>query len=213
VLGVLLGPAVLGRLAPDAYDPLFVGSGDTTALTAAEQELDLFLTDSQTRQAQIDKIVKEYALVGSEDDSTTIARDEQIIALNNRFAEQELKLRNNVVVALGQVTIRRNAHLDKLSGMSTTMLLLIVIVLAAEAILSPQRSELEKGQTALPPALSRLITVRYGLAAGWLMLMLAQPTWLRGIAPTFGIILLTVVLVAGLAPLGKKENTVPDTFS
>ena len=82
-----------------------------------------------------------------------------------------------------------------------------VILFAAEAILSPQRDELEQGKATLPPALSRLITIRYGLAAGWLMLMLAQPIWLKGIDVVFGGLLLAIVLVAGLVPLGKKADT------
>lgn len=204
VLGVLLGPAVLGRLAPPQYDTMFVGSGDTTALDAAQADLDDFLTNEERRQEKINDIIAQYELVGSDDDSIAIAKEEQLFALTNQFADEEQALRDAMVSAMGEVSVRQQAYRDKLLGMSTVMLLLIVVLLAAEAILSPQRDEIEAGKTRLPPALSRLITVRYGLAAGWLMLMLAQPVWLRGIDPIFGGLLLVVVLVAGLVPLGKR---------
>lgn len=204
VLGVVLGPAVLGRLAPQVYDPMFVGSGDMTEADAAEAELDKFLNDADTRKALIDQVIADYELVGEEGDSITTARDEQLLALNNRFADEREKLQDAVMVAMGEVTIRREAHREKLLNMATALLLLIVLLFAAEAILSPQRDEIEQGRAVMPPVLSRLITVRYGLASGWLLLMLAQPVWLRGIDLVFGVLLLAVVVVAGLVPLGKK---------
>ena len=206
LLGVLLGPAVLGRLAPDLYDPMFMGSGDVSELEEAQAELDRFLNDADTRQARIDNIVKQAEFLG-EGDSAEVATQSQILALTNDFADEEERLKLNVDIA--SELIRKNnqePHLKKLSGMATMMLLLIVLLFAAEAILSPQRDDLEQGKATLPPVLSRLITIRYGLAAGWLMLMLAQPVWLKGIDVTFGVLLLVIVLIAGLMPLGKKAT-------
>ncbi len=212
VLGVLLGPAVLGRLSAEYYDTLFVGSGDTTHMDQARDALTQFVSDADTRQALIDQIIAKYQIVGGEDDSTAIARDEQLMQLNNRFAQEQDRLEQNLVAASSEVALYRETHLDKLLGMATAMLILAVMLFAAEAILSPQREEIEQGRAALPPILSRLVTVRYALLAGWLMLMLAQPVWLRGIDLTFGLVLLLVVLVAGLVPLGKTSNKkAPDT--
>jgi len=205
VLGVLLGPAVLGRLAPQVYDPLFVGSGDTSALEAAQAELEAFRTDDAERQALVDEVIQQYEAVGGDDDSVAIAKQEQITAINNRFAEQEEALRDAVMAARGEVAMARQAHLDKLSGMATMMVLLVVGLLAAEAILSPQRKEVVEGEAGVLPIVPRLVTVRYGLMAGWLMLMLAQPHWLRGIDPVFGGLLLVVVLGAGLVSLGRQK--------
>lgn len=239
VLGVLLGPAVLGRLAPPTYDALFEGTGDLSEVQQARAELEKLDTGeidftqskqataafeafdqaNQLRTQRIEKIKKQYEIIGSENDSTAIARDEQVRAIQDeqqtdlatlqlRLIEIKQSMKDrlafDVAQAQAKVEQRRDAHRDKLMGMATVMLLLIVVLHAAEAILSPQRSELEQGKAALPPILSRLITVRYALAAGWLMLMLAQPVWLRGIDLTFGLVLLAVVLVAGLVPLGKK---------
>lgn len=204
VLGVLLGPAVLGRLMPDQHDVLFVGSGDTGALEQAQAELEDFLTNTERREAKINEIIAQYELVGAEDDSIAIAKEEQIVALTNSFADEEEALRGAVVLAQGEVEVRRQTQREKLSGMAMAMLLAIAALFATESILSPQRDELEQGRAALSPMLSRLVTVRYGLMAGWLLLMLAQPIWLRGIDPIFGGLLLAVVLVVGLVPLGKK---------
>ena len=206
VLGLLAGPTVLGQFAPDIYDPMFIGSGDTSALDAAQAELTDFLTNDEARQARLEGVIEQFQLFGSEDESIKIARDEQILQINSEFAEQEKALLDEVVLAQGPITMRRQAHLDKLSGMLTVMLLLVLLLLAAEAILSPQRDEIEDGQAELSPLLSRLVTIRYGLMAGWLLLMLAQPHWLRGIDPVFGGLLLLVVLVAGLVPLGKTAG-------
>lgn len=206
LLGVLLGPAVLGRAAPQLYDPLFVGSGDTSAFDEAQAELDDFQTNADKRQAIIDDVIKQYEFFGEEDESMQVAKDEQLFAINNRFADEQELLELNLALARQPIEKAQEAHREKLSGMATMLLLLIVVILAAEAILSPTRTELESGKTALPPALSRLITIRYGLAAGWLMLMLAQPVWLRGIDFVFGGLLLAVVLVAGLVPLGKQST-------
>ena len=206
LLGVLLGPAVLGRLAPDLYDPMFLGSGDTTDLEQARADLDTFLNDEDARAAIIDDVLKQFEAFSEEDSSMKIARDEQLFEITNRFANEQLTLESNIEAATVPVLASQQAHRDKLSGMATMVLLLIVLLFAAESILSPQRDELEQGKATLPPALSRLITIRYGLAAGWLMLMLAQPVWLKGIDLVFGGLLLAVVLIAGLMPLGKTTN-------
>lgn len=206
VLGVLLGPAVMGRLAPDLYDPMFLGSGDITTLQEAQAELDRFLNDADTRQARIDDILKQAQALGK-GDSAQISTEEQIFALTNAFAEEQASLQANIDAARVPILANQQAHRDKLSGMATMMLLIIVIIFAAESILSPHRDELEQGKITLPPALSRLITIRYGLAAGWLMLMLAQPAWLKGIDLAFGGLLLGVVLVVGLVPLGKQAES------
>ncbi|MGB0768464.1 MAG: hypothetical protein ACPGYV_12230 [Phycisphaeraceae bacterium] len=205
ILGVLLGPAALGRLAPQIYDPLFLGSGDTVELDAAIDALDRFHNDDDLRQARIDSILEQSKLLG-EGDSAQVSAQSQIAALVNDFADEQQRLENAVDLARVPVLANRQQHRDKLLGMATMMILLIVVILVAEAILSPQRDEIEQGQATLPPALSRLVTVRYGLASGWLMLMLAQPVWLKNIDLVFGTLLLVIVLLAGLTPLGKKTT-------
>lgn len=205
LLGVLLGPASLGRFAPNLYDSMFMGSGDMAQLEQAQTELNLFLNDEETRLARIEDIMKQAKVLG-EGDSAQAATQQQVTDLLNGFADEQDRLETNIEAARVPILARQQEHRDKLSGMLTMMLLLIVVILAAEAILSPQRDELEAGKTALPPALSRFITIRYGLAAGWLMLMLAQPIWLRGIDIIFGGLLLAVVLIAGLVPLGKSQK-------
>lgn len=203
VFGVLLGPAVFKRASPQAYDQLFIGSGDTSEFDQAVADLKAFHNGKTERELEIDGILAQAESLDPDDSaykSVLLQIDEKI---NGYKAEQERK-EATIEDAKIPILLNQDVHRDKLQGMSTAMLLLFVIVLATESILSPQRDELEQGQAALPPALSRLITVRYGLAAGWLMLMLAQPVWLRGIDLTFGVVLLVVVLIAGLVPLGKQ---------
>jgi len=203
LLGVLLGPAVLGRVAPQLYDPMFMGSGDMSALDEARTELDAFISGDDSDE-RIADIMKQAEVLGDDGDSAQASTQEQITAIMNGFANKQADLKDAVELAKIPVLANQQAHREKLSGMATVMLLLIVLLFAAEAILSPQRDEIEAGKASLSPALSRLITIRYGLAAGWLMLMLAQPVWLRGIDVMFGGLLLVVVLLAGLVPLGKR---------
>jgi len=203
LIGVLLGPAVLGNAAPDIYDQMFMGSGDTAELEEARDELDRFLNAADARIARIESILEQAEVLG-EGDSAHAATQQQITVLTNEFANEQERLEQNVEAARVPILANQQQHREKLQGMATMMLLLIVLILAAESILSPQRDELEAGKAKLPPALSRLITIRYGLAAGWLMLMLAQPVWLKNIDFIFGGLLLAIVLLAGLVPLGKK---------
>jgi hypothetical protein len=203
MLGVLLGPAVLGRLAPSVYDTMFLGSGDLAELQTANAALEDFRTNDEARQERISGILRQAEILDP-GDTAYLSAQNQATALMNSFADEEQRLKDDIETARVPILANQQAHREQLSGMATMMLLLVIVILAAEAILSPQRDEIETGKTTISPALSRLITIRYGLAAGWLMLMLAQPVWLKGIDLVFGGLLLGVVLVAGLVPLGKK---------
>lgn len=203
VLGILLGPAVLGRVAPQVYTPLFVDGGQTAEVQAAQEAIRAFEGENFAHQLRIQAIIEQYAAVADAGDSAMIGRDEQIRELNDARAADRDQLDQQLEAAHALVMGR---HLDKLSGMATAMLLMVVVLFAAESILSPQRDEVSAGRAELSPLLSRLVTVRYALAAGWLMVMLAQPVWLRGIDPWFGGLLLLVVLIAGLVPLGRRAE-------
>lgn len=208
VLGLLLGPTVLGRFAPQQYDQLFDGSGDTTQLEAAQQDMDDFITDNTAHAMRVQMQMKKYEDAGLDpaDPSVQTAMAEDLRQINDARDTERLNVEANLLLAKNIIDDNRLTHREKLLGMATVMLLLIVILHAAESILSPQRDEIEQGKATLPPVLARLITVRYGLAAGWLMLMLAQPIWLRAIDPWFGGLLLAVVLIVGLVPLGKRQT-------
>jgi len=182
---------------------------------------EVFQAKAQAINLRIEAINRQFSLVGDDSDSTAIAREEQIAPLR-----EELEIEGQILIARltnaqqvaqdeliaglqaaeQEVLDRQEMHQAKLSGMATMMLLLVVVLFATEAILCPQRDELERGRAVLPPMLSRLVTVRYGLASGWLMLMLAQPIWLRRIDLVFGGLLLVVVIAAGLVPLGKRAG-------
>ncbi|MFK7789155.1 MAG: hypothetical protein AB8C95_06605, partial [Phycisphaeraceae bacterium] len=148
LLGVLLGPAVLGRVASQAYDTMFLGSGDTAELKTAQTELNRFINDEDVRQERIENIIKQAAILG-QGDSAQAATDQQMTVLMNSFADEQYRLETNIDAARVPILARQQEHREKLSGMLTMMLLLIVIILAAEAILSPQREELETFKTTL----------------------------------------------------------------
>lgn len=205
LLGVLLSPAALGRFAPDFYDRVFIGSGDLTEFNAAREALQAFDRGGPEREKLLDDIIQQYAAVGEPGDSVMTARDEQLTQITNRFADERESHVADLISAEGPVVLRREEHARKLQGIATTLLLTLAVVFAVESILGPP-SDQRRRRIVLPPTLGRLVTIRYALIAGWLLLMLAQPASLRQISPAFGIILVAVVLVAGLVPLGKKTH-------
>lgn len=207
VLGVVLGPAVLGKVVPNLYDRAFVGSGDTTELDAAVDARDAFYNDADTRNATRQRIIDQHRLIMDDGDSAEVAMEEQLVALSNRFADEEEALKLGVVIAEQPVNGRRDAHAQRLAGLATTLLLALCIAFAVESIMGPPTGE--RGRAVeLPAALARLVTVRYALIAIWVALMLAQPAPLKQVANhlPFAALLVAVIIVAGFVPLGKRAS-------
>lgn len=73
-----------------------------------------------------------------------------------------------------------------------------------ESLVSPDPS----GDTPMriSPALGRLITARYALAALWIAIVLAQPALLKQLPVLFVALLLAVALAAALIPLGTRKR-------
>jgi len=205
LLGVILGPAVLGRLAPKAYDSAFVGSGDTTEFDAALLALEEFKSDISTREQKIRELIEQYEAVGEPGDSIMVAQEEHKMRLINGFAEEEVALNATVEELQVPILFSQSQHAEKLAGLATLLLLALGVVFAIESIMGPASNERDK-TLALPPMLARLVTVRYALMASWLTLMIAQPAPLRRIADhaAFAVILIAVIVVVGFVPLGKR---------
>ncbi len=175
LLGVLLGPAVLGRAAPSLYQQVFVGGGEVLQQIQDEQE--------KTRQ-QIE------ALEGS--DVTEVAITEQLAG-----REQQL------VLLKAQYEKARGERLGELTGWTSALMLAVIAIMLIESLLSPDVSEGKTLQ--VPTALGRLITARYALAALWITIAMAQPALLKQLPILFLALLVIVALAAALVPLGKKR--------
>lgn len=175
VIGMLLSPAVLGRVAPGVYDGLF-GSGGSEAsrLVAAEDvriaaELEgLRLTDAT------DVALREHE-----------ARQiEATLPIRMRAAEEQ---------AAGERTRL---------GWMMALILGAAVVMALESLVSPSATEGER--VVVPPTLGRLITARYALIAAWLALAIAQPALLRSLPLVFTALLVGFALLVALVPLGRR---------
>jgi len=180
VLGVLAGPGVLGRFAPDVHRDLFGG------LTAEQSQLlDGKLQDH--RDQMLDQLKR---LEG-----TGVSKDRVQERLD------EFKIEEDAIRA----DIARQTQSARLQGvlpMLMAVMLGVVAVVLLESVLGPQVDK--RGRAVVLPLHGRLVTVRYGLLAVWTMLVLAQPAALLAMNPVFAIALVAVALVVGLVPLGKQ---------
>jgi preprotein translocase subunit SecF len=175
VLGVLMGPAVLGRLAPTIYRDAFVGGADLTQQIAekiadAEQQIRT-LQDIGTTPAAI---VEQSNL-----------RDLQLVKLR---AQREQAQRD---------------HLAKLIGLTTALMLAVIAIMMLEALVSPETKA--GRPTTVPPALGRLVAARYALTAMWLAVVIAQPALLARLPVAFAGLLIVVAVAVALVPLGPRS--------
>ncbi len=176
-LGVLLGPAVLGRLAPSTYQDAFVGGADIIQQ----------LADGQAKLQQ--------QLTTLQDTGVTDAA----------LPEQALQAQQQEVILLAQLQKAQQDHLASLTGWTTALMLAVIAVMMLESLLSPDPHT--KGPLEVSPALGRLVTARYALCALWITIMLAQPQLLAQLPILFAGLLIIVSLATALVPLGPKSHT------
>jgi preprotein translocase subunit SecF len=175
VLGVLLGPAVLGRLAPSTYEDAFVGGRQFT------QQID-------EKAAAAEEQVR--ALDGT--GATPVAITEQL----NQQDFQLIELRAKKQQA-------QQDQLASLTGWTTSLMLAVIAMMMLESLLSPDTRS--TGSFEISPSLGRLVTARYALCALWIAIMLAQPKLLSQLPIVFAGLLIVVSLAVALVPLGPKK--------
>ncbi len=176
ILGVLLGPALLGRVAPSIYQDVFVGGTDfTQQINEAQAESDRQL-EALTDIGVTEAAIPEQALLG----------DQSLIYLK---AQREQAQRQ---------------RLGELTGWTSALMLAVIAVMLIESLVSPDVSAGKTMK--VPSALGRLVTARYALAALWVAIVLAQPALLKQLPILFVALLVVVALAAALVPLGKKTS-------
>ena len=174
VLGVLMGGAVLGNIAPSLYQRLFVGGQD--ALSQLQQR----------RAEQADKLKR---LRGTDVSQTR---------LNERIAAFEREL----VPLKGRYEKAVREHEQWLAGRMTALVLALAGVMVLEVLAGPQLGAGRR--VTVPRALNRLITIRYALIALWLALVIAQPRLLSQLPVLFTAMVLAVALIVAFIPLGRR---------
>jgi hypothetical protein len=179
VFGVLLGPAVLGRAAPNVYEVLFVGGrAEAQALAVYEAE-----TKSLLEQLGVTGVSAEAA--------------EQLV--DDRGVDGR-----PIVEA---VEAARTGHAFRLLRMMMAIVAAVVVVMLLETFAAPRPED--GGAPGRGVVLGRLITVRYALAAMLIALALARPAPLANLPVVLTAVLLGVAGLAGFIPLaraGKQER-------
>lgn len=179
VVGILLGPLVLGQISPKGYRALFFG--DTQRAEIFQEELE-----------RIDRELQQLDSVAADVDVTPAAIEE----LRDDLARQR-----ELAAASLRVELRRLA-VGESSALLVALVLALLVVAIFEATISPKPSE--RGRAVLTPVQQRVTTIRYALLAGVLAIVLARPALLGEVSWVFVVLLLAVIAVAGFVPLGRK---------
>ena len=233
LLGVLLGPAVFGRVFPPQYDAWFGTHLHHPELDQAYQknlqqlhnapEASLLPAEVQQEMQAHERLAREAmqqrldTLAATQVTPQAIEEEREAserAILETRIGRQQREIINQRNLQLLRIsTIERERqqqhhnHQLGLIGIHLTLVLALVAFALTEALLTPP--ETGERRQGLPPRLSHFITIRYALLAGWLCLTLAQPIALHQANPVFAGVLIAVVLIAGLVPLGKKMTDHP----
>jgi hypothetical protein len=181
VVGILLGPLVLGQVSESAYRSLFLG--DTQRAEIFQEELE-----------RIDREIQDVQRIAATVDVTPTAVEEMRADLlrQRELAEASLRLE-----------LRRLA-VGESSALLIALVLALLVVAIFEATISPKPSE--RGRAVLTPVQQRVTTIRYALLAGVLAIVLARPALLAEVSWVFVVLLLAVIAVAGFVPLGRRDG-------
>lgn len=174
-LGVLLSAAVLGNLWPRAYHEFFVGGYEEHRQLIALQQ----------RQAE------------------TLATLEATDVTDVAIAEQQRQFEQQRVPLQAELQQARNEHLDALAGRISALIVAIALVMVLEVLVSPEPAAGRRA--AVPPALSRLISVRYALLALWIAMVIARPAVLGELSLLFILLVIAVALAVAFIPLGRRS--------
>ncbi len=168
-------------MAPNAYAHWFLGQGE------AEAELHTF---DETTRTGLHRLMATGV--------TEIALQEY---LDRRLQEREAS------AAFLQAAVDRAEQAQTNTGRLLALMVVVALIMGVEAWAGPTPPD--RDRTTVPPALGRLVTVRYALVAVWLALALAEPTALLGLPWTLIAGLILVGLIAGFIPLGKQPALRP----
>ena len=180
VLGVILSPAVLGRLAPDLWQSAF-------SVPTLHEAVDAF---SLQTNDELDRLAASGA-------SKTHVEE----VLTQRHAQQ-LALEERLVT---EAAFTRMLPLLLALGLTLGAVMILETVMAPAKPDASQAETSGGGRYEVRPAVGRLVTVRYVLLAVGIALMLAQPMLWSAVPLVFTLLLLTGALGMGLVPLGARR--------
>lgn len=181
VIGVLLGPAVLGRVSPAGYRAVFAGEGAAVAALRAELgELER-QRDELSRLAEVSGVTA----VAIEENRAAIDREAMVIEKALAYERLRMGFLQSASLVLGLVVA-------------------LVVVMIFEAVISPRPGR--EGRAVLTPMQGRVTTIRYALLSAVLAVLVARPSLLNEVPWVFVVLLLAVIAAAGFVPLGNRRE-------
>ncbi|BAM02508.1 hypothetical protein [Phycisphaera mikurensis] len=189
LLGLVLGPPLLGAAAPTAYIALFGGTEAHEAAEAAREQA------ASARAAAL-------AQLGLGEGEGALPEGPQREQAEARYAELDRVLTGAVTARYAAVDAAMNARAVR---WVLGLLIALAGVFVAEVLASPEPppAGASRASVEVPPALRRLTTVRYALMAGLLAVVLARATLYEEIPWIFSVLLLAVALGAAWVPLHR----------
>ena len=205
VAGVLLGPAVLGRVSPETYRSLFQGGRD-----AAAEVLEYQRETTQKEEA----LRNIFGMSGGQDSSVDAALSS--LRLNRGGGEADLRL---------AVTEAENRRLAAVRGWMIGLILAVAGVMVVESVVDPsitkKRADAPPDSDAPPEGeeatesnqptavFAALVTARYLLLAMWIAIAFAQPAVLSGPWQAVGglaVVGVAIVVAVGVAARGWRGD-------
>ncbi|MEM6393249.1 MAG: hypothetical protein AAF797_10790 [Planctomycetota bacterium] len=212
ILGVLAGPAVLGKVNAEWYERVFVsggaGAGAASVLELAQRELAAFEAETARKEAETGAVFQDPSDSSAQAavEGVRLERRARLEGLQRQAREAEVRL-----------LAARGVHLERVRGVLLALVLAGVGVMILEGAISPTPGRVGGGDRSqatglngdggieLGPGVGRLVTVRYAMGALGLGLVVAPPALLGGVSWVLVGGVLVVGLAVGLVPLGKKK--------
>jgi len=184
LVGILLGPGVLGRLAPSVYATIFIG--DQAVAEKIEQA-------RETHRQQVIEDLERLEL-------TEVSPE----AVEEYQARADAELQAELAQLGAEAMAARQVRADRLDGLRRALILTLVLVMLLESVHATsarRRATPRDGER-----LTGIVAARYVLIAGWLTLFLAQPRMLSTTPWGLWVILAGISLLAALVPLSPKPQ-------
>lgn len=213
VLGIVLGPALLGRVMPEVYQRIFVGAD------AARKELLSFEDQAKAQkleqEAQFVKQINDLQQSGVSEAALDELKAKQ--DLQRQELEQKQELTRQVIIA-SRIEPALLDHARQIQGVMNSLFAALIIATILQSVLNtapstPSSSESQAGVDSPTPSTAGLLLARYrlGLAYGqvaiaalWIALLLAQPALLIQMSILVMAAVLLIVLLAALIPWSRQ---------
>lgn len=177
VLGVLLGPGVLGNALPGAYRSLFGGGSQEYGQIRAYQQ-------------ETSQLMERLTL--------TDVTPDAIAEFQAGRAETMRPLQMAYLAA-------REKHIARISGLMQSLVLVVVGLSLLESLMGKNAGRAAGGGSSGGSPLRGLAAARFGCLATWVVLAAAQPAVLRDVSIITTALVLVVAIVVGLVPMRSGQ--------